>query len=241
MIKHFTDFMQKDAGRSRYARPRLIRSVARFQAVAIAGIAKLLDRDLKRGMDIVVASVGLLLLSPLFALIAILIKGTDAGPVLFWQARVGRFGVEFAFPKFRSMVPDAEREKSALLQANDHAQSITFKMKKDPRVTWIGGILRRFSLDELPQLWCVLVGDMTLVGPRPPVPGEVNQYSIQDRRRLEVASGLTCIWQVQGRGDIPFDEQVEMDVDYIWRRSFLLDLKLLALTLPAVLLGRGAY
>jgi len=114
-------------------------------------------------------------------------------------------------------------------------------MKRDPRVTWIGRIIRKFSIDELPQLWNVLIGDMSLVGPRPPVPAEVEQYTLSDRRRLDVIPGLTCIWQVSGRSNIPFDRQVELDVQYIESRSIWLDTKLLFKTIPAVLTGRGAY
>ena len=196
---------------------------------------------MKRGIDIVVAGAVLLCLAPLLLLIALAIWLTDRGPVFFWQTRIGRHGREFAFPKFRSMVVDAESLKSALLASNDHGTSVTFKMKRDPRVSWIGRILRRLSLDELPQLWSVLVGDMSLVGPRPPVPREVAQYSVADRRRLDVTPGLTCIWQVSGRGDVPFPEQVQMDVDYIETRSLRRDALLLLKTIPAVLTGRGAY
>jgi lipopolysaccharide/colanic/teichoic acid biosynthesis glycosyltransferase len=114
-------------------------------------------------------------------------------------------------------------------------------MKNDPRVTWIGRIIRKFSIDELPQLWCVLIGDMSLVGPRPPVPREVALYTLKDRRRLESTPGLTCIWQVSGRGDIPFPQQVELDVEYIESQSLWLDLKILLKTVPAVLTGKGAY
>ena len=127
------------------------------------------------------------------------------------------------------------------MEQNEHGQSVTFKMKKDPRITWIGRIIRRTSIDELPQLWCVLKGDMSLVGPRPPVPREVALYTLQDRRRLDVIPGLTCIWQVEGRGDIPFDEQVQMDMAYIESQSFWFDIKLLLKTVPAVLTGKGAY
>ena len=118
---------------------------------------------------------------------------------------------------------------------------ITFKMKKDPRITWIGRIIRKLSIDELPQLWCVLKGDMSLVGPRPPVPSEVEKYTLSDRRRLDIKPGLTCIWQVSGRGDIPFKEQVKLDVQYIESQSIWLDIKIILLTVPAVLTGKGAY
>jgi lipopolysaccharide/colanic/teichoic acid biosynthesis glycosyltransferase len=196
---------------------------------------------IKRLVDLFVASITLIMLTPLFLLLAILIKLSDGGPVFFWQKRVGRWGREFAFPKFRTMVVDAEKRKDSLLSFNDHVDGVTFKMKRDPRVTWIGRSIRRMSLDELPQLWCVLTGDMSLVGPRPPLPREVAAYRLADRRRLDVVPGLTCIWQVSGRGDIPFERQVELDVEYIRSRSLWLDVKLLLRTIPAVLGGRGAY
>jgi len=198
-------------------------------------------KGLKRGMDIAVSLGLLLVLTPLFLVVAAAIKLTDRGPVLFWQSRVGRYGREFPFPKFRSMVVDAEARKDDLLTQSHHGDSVTFKMKKDPRVTWIGRIIRKLSIDELPQLWNVLKGDMSLVGPRPPVPREVAQYTLSDRRRLDVIPGLTCIWQVSGRGDIPFPEQVQLDVEYIQSQSVWLDIKLLFRTVPAVLFGRGAY
>lgn len=200
-----------------------------------------LTKFLKRLIDLTVALTMLLVLAPLFALIALCIKLTDRGPVLFWQARVGQWGREFPFPKFRSMVTNAEKLKDSLLAQNDHQNGVTFKMKRDPRVTWIGRIIRKTSIDELPQLWCVLIGDMSLVGPRPPVPREVALYTLADRRRLDAVPGLTCIWQVSGRGDIPFPQQVELDVQYIESQSVWLDVKLLFLTIPAVLLGKGAY
>ena len=198
-------------------------------------------RVLKRLIDILASGTLLLCLWPLFLGVALCIKLTDGGPVLFWQTRIGRWGREFPFPKFRSMVVNAEALKDDILEQSDHEDSITFKMKKDPRVTWIGRIIRKLSIDELPQLWCVLKGDMSLVGPRPPVPREVAEYTLSDRRRLDVIPGLTCIWQVSGRGDIPFDEQVELDVQYIESQSIWVDIKLLLGTIPAVLLGKGAY
>jgi lipopolysaccharide/colanic/teichoic acid biosynthesis glycosyltransferase len=195
----------------------------------------------KRALDMTVAFLMLVALSPLFVLVALLIKLTDGGPVLFWQRRVGRHGREFAFPKFRSMVVDAERLKQSLLAHNHHGDCVTFKMRRDPRVTWIGRIIRKLSIDELPQLWCVLVGDMSLVGPRPPLPCEVARYAPEQRRRLDATPGLTCLWHVSGRGDVPFPRQVELDVEYIETRSLWLDVTLLARTVPAVLLGKGAY
>jgi lipopolysaccharide/colanic/teichoic acid biosynthesis glycosyltransferase len=198
-------------------------------------------RASKRSLDIVVSALMLAGLLPLFLLLAAAIKVHDRGPVLFWQNRVGRWGRVFRFPKFRSMVVDAEKVRNELISQNQHGDGVTFKMKRDPRITPIGRLIRKFSLDELPQLWCVLKGEMTLVGPRPPLPKEVARYSLADRRRLEVTPGLTCFWQVQGRADIPFEQQVKLDVEYIEQRSLTLDFRLLFATVPAVLTGRGAY
>lgn len=196
----------------------------------------------KRLIDVLVASAALLLLLPLLLLVALLIKVTDSGPVLFWQVRVGKWGKAFPFPKFRSMVVDAEAVRAQLLAANQHGdQGITFKMKRDPRVTWIGHFIRKTSIDELPQLWCVIKGDMSLVGPRPALVSEVERYTLDNRRRLDITPGLTCIWQVSGRSEIPFDEQCRMDVQYIEEQSVMADLRLLLKTVPAVITGRGAY
>jgi lipopolysaccharide/colanic/teichoic acid biosynthesis glycosyltransferase len=195
---------------------------------------------IKRLLDIVVSLTMLVVLLPFFLIVAAFIKLTDGGPVLFWQERVGRWGRHFPFPKFRSMVVNAESLKGSLMAQNDHKEGVTFKMKNDPRITWIGRIIRKLSIDELPQLWCVLKGDMSLVGPRPPVPSEVAKYSLADRRRLGVIPGLTCLWQVSGRSNIPFPRQVELDVQYIESQSVRMDMMLLLKTIPAVLLGRGA-
>ncbi len=196
---------------------------------------------IKRLADMFVAALALLLLSPLFLFVAVAIKLTDGGSILFRQSRVGQWGREFSFPKFRSMVANAERLKEQLLQQNQHGEGVTFKMKRDPRITWIGSIIRKLSIDELPQLWCVFKGDMSLVGPRPPVPREVARYTLRDRRRLDVKPGLTCIWQISGRSDIPFSRQVELDLVYIESQSLALDFHLLLKTVPAILTGRGAY
>jgi lipopolysaccharide/colanic/teichoic acid biosynthesis glycosyltransferase len=195
----------------------------------------------KRALDVSVAATMLVALTPLFAIIALLIKLGSRGPVFFSQTRVGKDGREFACFKFRSMVVNAEKLKADLLKKNDHKDSITFKMKRDPRVTWIGRIIRKTSIDELPQLWHVLTGGMSLVGPRPAVTAEVAKYTPMQSQRLAVAPGLTCIWQVSGRGNLPFDRQVELDIEYIRRQSFLFDLALIVKTVPAVLFGRGAY
>lgn len=196
---------------------------------------------LKRMLDIIFSFTALFLLSPLFLIVALLIKIYDRGPVFYVQKRVGLHGKEFPFPKFRSMVRNADALKDTLLQKADRAGDITFKMKKDPRITPIGRFIRRFSIDELPQFWCVLNGDMSIVGPRPPVPREVALYTQEDRRRLEVKPGLTGIWQVSGRAEIGFKQQVELDVLYIESHGFWLDVKLILKTIPAVLTGKGAY
>jgi lipopolysaccharide/colanic/teichoic acid biosynthesis glycosyltransferase len=193
-------------------------------------------------MDLLVVVPALLLLVPLLLLVAVAIRLGDGGPALYWQRRVGRDGVEFDFPKFRSMRVDADAIRQRLLAANEHgADGVTFKLRRDPRITPIGRWIRRTSIDELPQLWCVLAGTMSLVGPRPPLVSEVARYSLEQRQRLAVTPGLTCIWQVNGRSEVPFPQQVEMDLDYIRRPSLWADIKLLLQTVPAVVRGRGAY
>jgi len=196
---------------------------------------------MKRLIDVAAAALLLTLFSPLYAGVALAIRLDSPGPIFFKQIRVGRWGTLFPMWKFRSMYIDAEERKRALMQENEMAGGVIFKMKRAPRITRVGRFIRKASIDELPQLWNVLVGDMSLVGPRPPLPVEVNQYSLSDRRRLDVVPGITCIWQVSGRSDIPFDQQVQLDVQYIESHSIWLDIKLLFLTVPAVLLGRGAY
>ncbi len=196
---------------------------------------------IKRTMDILVAVIFLVGLSPLLVMVALIIYLSDRGPVIYTQKRVGKWGREFSFPKFRSMVVNADEIRRKILDQSHHADSLTFKMAKDPRITWIGGIIRKLSIDELPQLWNVLKGDMSLVGPRPPLPEEVARYTLKDRRRLDVTPGLTCTWQVSGRSDIPFDEQVKLDVAYIESKSIMTDIRILFKTIPAVLSGKGAY
>ena len=196
----------------------------------------------KRSLDVLLVLAAMVALLPLFALVALTIWLYDRGPVLFWQERVGLDGKIFRFPKFRSMCVNAEAVRATLMTKNEHgSQGVTFKMKRDPRITPIGRLIRRTSIDELPQLWCVLRGDMSLVGPRPPLVSEVARYSLLERQRLSVTPGLTCIWQVSGRSEIPFPQQVRMDIDYIQHRSLAADVKLLAKTVPAVVRGRGAY
>ncbi|GMN14072.1 WecB/TagA/CpsF family glycosyltransferase [Altererythrobacter sp. MTPC7] len=194
----------------------------------------------KRCVDAVVAALALAMLAPLFLLAMLAIKLEDRGPVFFRQMRIGENGRPFAMLKLRSMYVDAEARRAALVSQSDRS-GICFKIARDPRITRVGRILRRFSFDELPQLINVLRGDMSLVGPRPALASEVAAYRPNAYRRLRGKPGLTCIWQVSGRADIPFDRQLTMDVAYLRRRSLMADLALLARTVPAVLGGRGAY
>jgi exopolysaccharide biosynthesis polyprenyl glycosylphosphotransferase len=195
----------------------------------------------KRLFDISVSATVLALLGPLFLTLALLIRLETHGPIFFGQTRVGKRGRLFKMWKFRSMYADAEQRKAALMKFDEMGDGVLFKMKNDPRITRIGKIMRKFSMDELPQLWNVLMGDMSLVGPRPPLPNEVAKYTPYQRQRLDVLPGITCIWQVSGRSEIPFPQQVEMDLQYIAHQSFLGDLILLLKTIPAVLKCRGAY
>jgi exopolysaccharide biosynthesis polyprenyl glycosylphosphotransferase len=194
----------------------------------------------KRLFDVFSALIAILLLAPLLTLAALAVKLTSDGPVLFSQMRVGKGGRLFRFYKFRSMVTDSETLKASLMTRNEKDGPI-FKMQHDPRITPVGRFLRKYSIDELPQLLNVLNGDMSLVGPRPPVPAEVVQYEEWQLRRLSVAPGLTCIWQTSGRSRITFDEWMRMDLEYIDTWSFGLDLKLLLKTVKAVLVADGAY
>jgi lipopolysaccharide/colanic/teichoic acid biosynthesis glycosyltransferase len=192
----------------------------------------------KRSLDFVTAGLALLLLAPLFCVIALAIKLTSRGPIFFKQRRSGLGGKPFVMCKFRTMVVDAEVRKQTLMHANEQ-DGPAFKIKADPRVTWLGRVLRKTSLDELPQLWNVLQGDMSLVGPRPLPCVEMAGCTTWQRRRLDVSPGLTCIWQVYGRSRVTFTEWVQMDVEYIKTRSLLQDLKLILITVPALLFRPG--
>jgi exopolysaccharide biosynthesis polyprenyl glycosylphosphotransferase len=194
----------------------------------------------KRVLDIFGSALLLMALSPIFLATALAIKIDNPGPAFYKQIRVGKWGKHFTIYKFRSMVMGADKMKDQLLDQNESG-GVIFKMKRDPRITRVGRIVRKLSIDELPQLWNVLKGDMSLVGPRPPVPREVAQYEYADRRRLDAIPGITCIWQVSGRSEIDFKGQVRLDVQYIENQSFFGDIKLLLKTIPAVLLGKGAY
>lgn len=194
----------------------------------------------KRTLDLAIALMVLLLLGPVIAAICLLITAEDRGSPFFMQTRIGEDGKPFRMWKFRSMFKDAEARRAELLGQSER-DGTCFKMKKDPRVTRIGSWLRRLSIDELPQLWNVVKGEMSIVGPRPALPSEVVVYPEAARGRLAGKPGLTCIWQVSGRADIPFEEQVMMDIEYLNRRSPLLDISLMLRTVPAVISGRGAY
>ena len=190
---------------------------------------------LKRLMDIIGAGVGLILASPIMLIVAILIKLEDPkGPIFFSQIRNGAYPTTFKMYKFRSMYIDAEERLQELMHLNEQSGP-TFKIKDDPRITKVGKFIRKTSLDELPQLFNVLKGDMSLVGPRPAIPREVEQYTDYQKQRLFVKPGLTCIWQVSGRNNIEFDQWVELDIQYIKTRNLWLDIKLILLTIPALL------
>lgn len=193
----------------------------------------------KRLFDIVASAAALWILSPLLILVAMLIKATSRGPVFFRQRRVGLRGKPFSMLKFRSMIENAERIKPWLLENNEQSGPV-FKMRRDPRVTRVGSFIRRYSIDELPQLVNVLRGDMSIVGPRPPLGDEVARYEAWHLRRLSVRPGLTCTWQVSGRSKISFEQWMTMDMQYIDHWSLRRDVNLIFKTIPAVLTGRGA-
>jgi lipopolysaccharide/colanic/teichoic acid biosynthesis glycosyltransferase len=195
---------------------------------------------MKAAMDRLGALTMLMLLAPLLAALSVAVAWTSPGPVLFRQVRVGKDGREFVMYKFRTMFVDAPARLAEVRHLNDY-DDVLFKMRDDPRVTRVGRWLRRFSLDELPQLVNVLRGQMSLVGPRPPLPEEVAAYPADMRRRLAVRPGLTGLWQVSGRSDLPFEEAVKLDLRYVENWSFTLDLVILARTLAAVWRAAGAY
>jgi len=192
-------------------------------------------------LDRIFAALLLTLLALPIALLALAIKATSPGPVFVRQTRVGRFGRPFTFYKFRSMRKDAELLRDELEGENDHDTPTVFKMRRDPRVTPVGRFMRRTSLDEVPNLFNVLKGDMSLIGPRPPLPREVAHYEPRHMKRLAATPGMTGLWQVRGRSEIPFEDMVEIDLEYIERWSLWLDLYIVLKTPVAVLGGRGAW
>lgn len=205
------------------------------------GEESLIYKVSKRALDIAGAILGIILLSLLFVIVAVLIKLEDPkGPVFFTQKRVGKNGVEFKMYKFRSMVSDAEDRLSDLLDLNETTGAM-FKMKNDPRVTKVGKFIRKTSIDELPQFFNVLKGDMSLVGPRPALPREVNEYTEYEKQRLLVTPGCTGLWQVSGRSNVGFKEMVEMDLDYIGKRSIIFDVNIIFRTFLVLLGSKDAY
>ena len=195
----------------------------------------------KRFMDIVLSICAIICGSPVFLLTALLVKVTSPGPIIFSQVRVGRYGRHFKFYKFRSMYIDAEARKAELLKLNESGDGVIFKMKHDPRITPVGRFIRKFSIDELPQLFNVILGDMSLVGPRPPLPSEVRTYTLEERKRLNITPGITCLWQVSGRSELPFSKQIALDKEYISSHSAWKDFQILLKTVPAILTGKGAW
>lgn len=195
---------------------------------------------IKRTADFILASIGVLVLIPLFLIISILIKSDSKGPILYKQKRVGKDGNLFNMYKFRSMIINADELKKNLERQNQ-VKGPAFKIKEDPRVTKIGKFLRKYSIDELPQLFNVLRGEMSLIGPRPPIPSEVDRYNDLDWRRLEVVPGITGLWQVSGRSDLSFEQWVNLDIYYIENWSLWMDIKILIKTIPVVIKGEGAY
>lgn len=195
---------------------------------------------LKRLFDMIASCALLVLLSPFLLLIAALIKLNSKGPAIYAQTRVGLSGTEFTMYKFRSMCEDADVKLIKMRQLNEKDGPI-FKIQNDPRITAVGRFLRKTSMDELPQLFNVLKGDMSLVGPRPPLVSEVEKYSTYEMQRLSVVPGLTCYWQISGRSDLSFEKWITLDIQYIRDCNFLTDLKILFKTIPAVLSCKGAY
>ena len=194
---------------------------------------------IKRFFDICLSSAALVVLSPLLLVIAILIYLEDKGPVIYSQTRIGKDGRAFKLYKFRSMCVDADEKLKDLQELNERDGPV-FKIKNDPRVTKVGKFIRKTCIDELPQLVNIIKGDMSIVGPRPPLPNEVEQYNSYQKQRLLVVPGLTCYWQIQKGEETTFDELVELDLKYIKERSILLDFRLILLTFKVILSGKGA-
>ena len=218
-----------------------VEPIGNVHTVAFTDLAlKGWQRIVKRIMDFIVSGMLIILSSPFFASIAIAIKLTSSGPVFFLQERLGRNGRKFKMIKFRSMFKDAEKRLKDFMAENE-AEGPIFKIKKDPRITKIGHFLRRFSIDEFPQIFNVFIGEMSLVGPRPPLEREVAQYESGQLRRIDVTPGMTGLWQVSGRSDLPFDKMVELDIHYIEHWSIWLDIKILLMTPYVVIAGKGAY
>lgn len=200
----------------------------------------ILNSFLKRLFDLILSTIALIVLSPLFLIVSIIIKLNDGGPVFFVQNRVGKNGKLFKMMKFRSMKINAEEELESLLEKNEMSGGVLFKMQNDPRITKVGKFIRKTSIDELPQLYNIFLGSMTIVGPRPALEREVAQYTEGQKDRLLVKQGLTCWWQCSGRSNSSFEEQVELDLKYVRKNNIFIDLWLIILTVPAVLFSKGS-
>ncbi|AHA04798.1 multidrug MFS transporter [Pediococcus pentosaceus SL4] len=197
-------------------------------------------RFFKRMLDIVASVIGLIVLSPVFLIVSLAIKAEDRGPIFYSQVRLGKGQRPFKMWKFRSMIVDADKKLEKLLEQNE-VEGAMFKMKEDPRITKVGRFTRKHSLDELPQLWNVLIGEMSLVGPRPPLEREVADYSEYDKQRLIVKPGCTGFWQVTARNDVDFEGMVNLDLEYIERSGILFDISILFRTVAIVFKPNGAY
>jgi lipopolysaccharide/colanic/teichoic acid biosynthesis glycosyltransferase len=195
---------------------------------------------LKRFSDIVVSALALILLSPIILIVALIVRLQDGGPVLYRQSRVGKLGKTFDFYKFRSMRVDADKIRHELLHLSD-TDGAAFKMKEDPRRTPFGSVMRKYSLDELPQILSVLMGHMSIIGPRPHLPSEVATYTVEQHARLSVKPGLICLREIRGRSHLSFEEWLRLDLEYVETRSLKTDFKIFLLSIPAVLSGNGAY
>lgn len=239
MLDSKTERMIELIANQKFKSPRAIQRM-RLQLLSwvIRGKIKELVR---RSFDFTLASIALFFLWPIMTITAVAIKLDSPGPVLFKQKRVGKWGSTFLCYKFRSMYIDAEARKAELLSQNEVSDDVMFKMKQDPRVTRVGRLIRKLSIDELPQLINVIQGNMRLVGPRPPVPSEVAQYEFDQRQRLNAEPGITGLPQISGRSNLSFTRWVELDLKYIQEQSLLKDLEILVKTIPAVLFSRGAY
>jgi exopolysaccharide biosynthesis polyprenyl glycosylphosphotransferase len=238
-----SEFLEREIGSEPGSRDALLESLLGSPAVILSNVPRNFTYlATKRLLDLVTSAVTLVLLSPLFLVTAILVKLTSPDGAVFYPWKVlGRNGRPFVGYKFRTMVPNADELKKQLLEQNE-MQGPVFKMQNDPRVTPLGRFLRKYSLDELPQLYSVLKGDMSLVGPRPPAKDEADQFQFWQRRKLSVTPGITCLWQVNGRSNIKsFEEWARLDLQYISKASLWLDLAILMKTVPVVIFGRGAH
>jgi lipopolysaccharide/colanic/teichoic acid biosynthesis glycosyltransferase len=220
---------------------RLVARASRGWTLARRDAMRRLGPPARRVFDVVFSAAALAVAAPIVAVAAAAVKLTSPGPVLLRQVRVGKDGEPFVLFKLRSMYIDAEKRRAELEHLNESRGGVTFKIKRDPRITPVGRILRRLSIDELPQLYNVLRGDMSVFGPRPPLGEEVARYDARARRRLEIKPGLTAIWQISGRSDLSFEEQVALDLAFIDRTTPAGEARILIRTIPAVLSGRGAY